>query len=1237
MLSLCHVTAAQAENYYEKDDYYTQDLLSDASSKPAKSSSYWYGNGSETLGLKGQVESATFKDLLRGEDLQGNCLHARPIDPAKHRAATDYTFSAPKSVSIAGLIQQDPRVIDAHDQAVATALSVLESRYAQVRISTPEGRQRIGTGNITAAVFRHETSREQDPQLHSHCVVINTTQLADGTWRSLSNEEVIANQKLLGEIYQNDLAYQLRQLGYGIEAKTNGQFELIGYSQRLLDTFSTRSQQIKDYIKQWEQDIEQTGGAPLNAKQKKLATLNTRQAKRIIPREVLLRGWAQAIQDQALALPRVPQVDRDLRESSRVRAAVAVQIATQHAAERESVFKRSKVERFALEHYLGRQSFGDLQVAIAQSPELIPIDLANNKYTTQTAINRERDTLKLMRDGQQQVNAIANATDIMELFNRHSTLTSGQRQAIELSLKTHDQIIAWQGVAGSGKTYSLKLVAEQSAAKGHTVRGLAPSAEAATVLGQAAEISSDTVASWLNTQTAPEQLLGKEIWILDEAGLLSTKDAYALLLKASEQQARVILVGDTRQLSAVEAGNPFRSLQTGGIATAYIDQSLRQKTQDLREAVALMAAGDAVQSLQKLDQTGVIQEIPHQGKRLAKITQDYLSWSPLEREKTLILAGTNQERLMLTRQIRQALQVEGSLASDAFPAQALRPKDLTTVQANYAQNYAIGDVIVPAQTYHRQGLEKNQRYRIVNINAETNQLSIQAEDGQTLRVDPACCERKSVYLVQSLPIAIGDRLRWTKNNRDADIRNGQTFIVNQIDDTGKAQVTNADGSVIQVNLTGYQHIDYAWVSTTYGSQGKTADRVLAALDHTTNRESLYVAISRAKQHLTLYTADRTELHRLAQISRAKANASDYIPLFQVVQTDAQTPQTHQTSPTHHGHRTLGERLGNRINASLSTRLPGAQHPDARELGVSAAISHLSRSANDLSRTLAAVSYPNRHATEPTPPDLNRIAQAIRNQIDTERLSQTVRAAHTILHQIEHAVDTQHHLTATNLRRLGQIESAFRRRFLMTPPEFKALAPRRQPTTRDYQRLWQHYSQGIQPQNSEHLTSLVGLKALADGQHQTTVEQMILAGSPRVQALLVNHPIEQIKQAATTKVQYLSVLAAAQQEMRQASAQKTAHYQQHYQRYLPKYQFFKPWERDARIAQAGFKPDRSNLGGVVKMLYQSPEMQRLAPDAACEHLISVLKTANQRHRDEMQAEVERQQKTQRQKSQGFEMD
>jgi conjugative relaxase-like TrwC/TraI family protein len=1278
MLSLSHVTAAQAENYYEKDDYYTQDLLIESGPNPAQATSCWYGNGSEALGLTGEIQPETFKELLRGKDLQGNCLHGRPIDSDRHRAATDYTFSAPKSVSIAGLIQQDTRVIDAHDQAVTTALSILESRYAQARISSPKGRHRIGTGNITAAVFRHETSREQDPQLHSHCVVINTTQLADGTWRSLSNEEVISNQKLLGEIYQNELAYQLRQLGYGIESKLNGQFELTGYGQRLLDAFSTRSQQIKDYIQQWEQE---TRGVPLNAKQKKQATLNTRKSKQVVPREVLCRAWSQVV--QAESLPSIPVSARNRSESSRESAvngivnstvnsgerkaesqvvqtespqpvpafttcdgselsresAVnAVVNATLHAGEREAVFRRSKIERFALEHHLGQQRFSDLTRAIDQNPQLIPIDDSQTKYTTQAAIDRERDTLRLVNSGKQQVNAIVNAAELAALIHVTPTLTAGQRQAIELSLTTHDRIVAWQGVAGAGKTYSLKLVAEQSEQNGYTVRGFAPSAEAAAVLGQEAGIPGNTVSSWLNTQSNPDRLLGKEIWVVDEAGLLSTKDAHALLLKAAEQQARVILVGDIRQLSAVEAGNPFRSLQTGGIATAYLDQSLRQKTQDLREAVALMAAGKPAQSLQKLDQAGAIQEIPDQQERLAQITQDYLSLPPLDRHKTLILAGTNQERLLLTAHIRQALQAEGNLGPDAFALESLRPKDLTTAQANYARNYAVGDVLIPAKTYHRQGLEKNQRYRIMDIDVHANQLSVQAEAGPTLTIDPARCQRKSVYGVQTLPIGTGDHLRWTKNNPNTGTRNGQTFTIEQLDGAGNAQVTDSAGNVTQINLTGHQHIDYAWVSTTYGSQGKTADRVLAALDHTTSQESLYVTISRAKQHLTLYTADQTELGRLAQTSRPKANASDYIPLFKVVPTHAQTSQTTETtSPTHDDHRATGERLGRRIAASLRTGLPRTPHPDPRELGVPAAISQLSRSANDLSRTLAAVSRPDRQPANPTPPDLKRIAAAIGIQLHAERLSRAVRAAHTVLHQVEHTVDTQHQFATANLHLLSQLESAARRRSrVLTPTEFKALKPRRQPTTQDYQSLWRHYSQSAHLQNPEHLTSLVGLKALVDGQDTSTVEQMFLTGSPRTQTLLAKYSMAQIKKAVTAKVHYLTVMAEAHQDIKQASAQAMAYYQQCYQQQWPKYQDVSPLERDVRIAQAGFKPDHSNLGNVVKVLCQSPDIQSCGPDAALEHLVSVLETVKQRHQAEVRAQVQSQSRPHHQTSQGLEM-
>ena len=302
MLSLANVSAAQAENYYEKDDYYTQgdpDLQSD---------SQWQGNGAEKLGLEGAVDKAIFQQLLHGQTPDGKSLHSKAINLEKHRAATDYTFSAPKSVSIAALIQKDKRVIQAHDEAVKTALTVLENRYAQTRVRRGPGiREKVQTGNILAATFRHETSREQDPQLHTHCVVINATQMEDGSWRSLSNEEVLNNQKLLGEIYQNELAVQLRKSGYEIEPNGSGQFEFKGYEQPLLDLFSTRTQQIAQYIERWEDAVKEAGGKPLNATQKKQATLATRLRKKSVPREVLLDGWHRAISSGEVRLPATPE------------------------------------------------------------------------------------------------------------------------------------------------------------------------------------------------------------------------------------------------------------------------------------------------------------------------------------------------------------------------------------------------------------------------------------------------------------------------------------------------------------------------------------------------------------------------------------------------------------------------------------------------------------------------------------------------------------------------------------------------------------------------------------------------------------------------------------------------------------------------------------------------------------------------------------------------------------------
>ena len=468
MLSTSNLSTAQAETYYTKEDYYS----SEETAHPTK----WAGKGAAALGLSGTVSQHEFSSLLAGQAPDGQSLSGKVVNPEKRRAATDFTFSAPKSVSIAALVQGDERVLEAHHQAVSQALSVLEDRYAQTRVSTSEGRQKVTTGNITAAVFTHSTSREAEPQLHSHCVVMNATQLPDGRWFSFSNESAIANKKLLGQIYQNELAISLQQQGYQIEPKAHGQFELKGYSSELLQTFSTRRQQILKLIEQWE-----VTGSENNLALREMATLVSRKRK---PKEldegVLQRGWNALIQLKGLEVPDLPkaepQSDRQLVSASNL-----IDSAIQHCGERESVFRQTKLERFVFEHQLGQAKFDEIEGAISSHPELIWVE--EGKLTTQAALNLELDTLRLMQKGQGAVKAIANA-EIVSDYLTQTTLNPEQQKAVEISAITTDQIMAWQGVAGAGKTYALNTLKELAQVQGLTVRGFAPSAEAAHGLGE---------------------------------------------------------------------------------------------------------------------------------------------------------------------------------------------------------------------------------------------------------------------------------------------------------------------------------------------------------------------------------------------------------------------------------------------------------------------------------------------------------------------------------------------------------------------------------------------------------------------------------------------------------------------------------------------------------------------------------------------------------------------------------
>jgi ATP-dependent exoDNAse (exonuclease V) alpha subunit len=741
----------------------------------------------------------------------------------------------------------------AHRTAVDRTLSIIEERYAQTRVRTAEGRKAIATGNLIVAQFHHDTSREKDPQLHTHCVVINATQLANGRWQSLHNDVLFQQQKLLGMIYQNELAVEVQRLGYAIEPKANGQFELQGYTPEDLQTFSKRREQILAAV-----------GEAATAQERELATLMTRAPKgQEIPREELRAFWQEQAQVLNLKHPQPQPVDWQSQPKQAVWAGL------NHCSEREAVFKREQVERFALEHHLGQQCFADLQQTLERDPEVIHTH--DQRLTTQTAVLRELETIRTVLDGRGQMGAIAFPLLVEEQVHDQG-LTSGQYQGILLAATTRDRFVAWQGVAGAGKSYALNQFRQIAETQGYTVRGFAPSAEAAKSLSESAQIQqTETVAALLCAQPMEAWLRHPEVWVVDEAGLLSAKEALALVTKAQEQQARVILVGDTRQLSAVEAGNPFKSLQQAGMATAYLTQSLRQKNQQIKAGVDLIAAGKIAEGIHQLKP--YIHQVSSQEARARAIAQDYLALTPDDRKKTLLLAGTNQERLLITQLIRSGLKAEGNLGQSMMVKQ-LKARDLTEIQAGYVHHFQPGNVLIPNASYKRLGLEKGQIYEVLAIDVQDNVLTLRGPEGAALLVAPAQVRRKSVYAVEEMEVAVGDCLKWTRNDRNRNRRNGQEFEVTGVEG-GQMVIRYGNGNTERFNSLELSHLDYALASTTYGAQGKSAERVIAALDRQVGRESFYVAVSRVKQELRLYASeDLDRLIERAERSRAKENPSE---------------------------------------------------------------------------------------------------------------------------------------------------------------------------------------------------------------------------------------------------------------------------------------------------------------------------------------------------------------------------
>ncbi|MCY4003210.1 MAG: conjugative relaxase, partial [Rhodospirillales bacterium] len=696
---------SQGASYYERDGYYAKD-------DPAhREASRWAGKGAEALGLSGPVDPDTFRQILEGKVPDGPQLGRRGQDgEIQHRPGRDVTLSAPKSVSLLAMVGGDERIVDAHDQAVGRTLAWIEKHAVQTRVQDKATGAMVRTGGqkMVAATFRHDTSRNLDPQLHTHCVIANMVQSEEGKWRTMVNDGLYREKMAIGAIYRSELAEDLRELGYGIEkTHTDGRFEIAGVPRDVIEAFSTRRAEIEAAMA--ERGLGTTAENPHLAAR---ATLMTRAHKRDVDKGVLRETWklqasmlgfaAEAIHANAQQV----EPDRsppDLFTHPDGIAGDAARWAVEHLSERQAVFGHRDLLAATLGRDPGAVTVAAAERAIAALEYEGGLHAAQGldhgrHWTTDAALARESETIECMRAGQGAEKAIMRGW-VAETKLHRGRLNDGQKAAVKTILAGGDRVIGVQGYAGTGKTTMLKRLRVLAESRGHRVVGLAPSASAAHTLAQESGIASETLQRFLarhagviecrGTNRGMRRLRGqfaKTVLVVDESSLASSEQMRGLLRAATTLRlARVVLVGDEKQLGAVEAGKPFAQLRAAGMQTVVMDEILRQRDAELKEAVRASLAGEVKTAFAKLN--GHIAQVDRDAIGTHAAAR-WLDLSPEQRASTGVVAPTRALRDAINETIRGQLVAEGAAFGPARPGEKPVARGLTRAARPVARDTA---------------------------------------------------------------------------------------------------------------------------------------------------------------------------------------------------------------------------------------------------------------------------------------------------------------------------------------------------------------------------------------------------------------------------------------------------------------------------------------------------------------------------------------------------------------------
>jgi conjugative relaxase-like TrwC/TraI family protein len=855
-------TSAQ-QNYWKQDD---------------RTQGEWHGRLAERFGLAGGVHEEHFALLANGQHpftAEQLVIHrlvqeytgadGKSVAPVEHRAGWDATFSAPKSVSLTALVGGDDRVRDAHRAAVNVALNELE-RYAQARIGGNHAAET--TGEFVAAKFEHDTARPVDgyaaPQLHTHAVIFNVTERSDGSTRALQPQGLFDSQQFATAVYQSELTYRLRGLGYEIEPGRSGAPEIKAYSQEYLDASSPRSQQIREHL-------EKTGYRGPEAAQ--IAAHSTRDRKQIhSPAEVLAAHRQIAAEfgnqaDRVVMEARTRAQEQTLErspESSQQAARQAVTYARDRSFEREAVTDERELYRDALRRGMSETTYSEVRAGFEARIAAGEFQLVSGQkhdsgrsFTTAETIRAEKEILRRVQQGQGRAEQIMSIQAAVA-HTQKQHLNAGQRSATEEILTSRDVVQGLEGRAGVGKTTLLKSVREAAEQRGYVVEGFAPTSRAANQLRDAG-ISADTLQGFLVRRGQPNP--DRHLYMLDESSLASTKQVRDFLAKL-ESNDRVLLIGDTRQHHGVEAGKPFEQLINAGMKTTQLDQIVRQRAApELLKAVEHLSRGEIAEGVALLEQQGRVTEIADPQQRIAAIARSYAA-NP---DNTIVVSPDNASRRQINQAVRSELQALGTVSSEDHAMRVLAARsDMTGADRTWAARYAVDDVLYYPCGSQDIGIEKQTYTKVIATEPKDNLLTVQKEDGTTATYNPMRLYGVNVYRELEREFAVGDRLGFTAPSKELGVANRDLGTVQGIDKGGQFSVKMDNGKFVSFDANQMRHFEHGYAVTSHSSQGLTAERVMVNLDSNIhpdliNKRFAYVAVSRGSHEAQIFTDNATAL------------------------------------------------------------------------------------------------------------------------------------------------------------------------------------------------------------------------------------------------------------------------------------------------------------------------------------------------------------------------------------------